>query len=96
MSPRREAWKCPIRISYWPLLARDGPQSYRTHRLEGRCRYEDLYPEGDCPWCEAEDQQVQLRRRRPLTTAALDPCPASSARGEGVKPRRDVRCRRTV
>ena len=39
------------------LLARDGPQTLRKHRLEGRCRYEDLYQEADCPWCEAEDDK---------------------------------------
>jgi len=42
------------------LLARDGPQAYRTHRLEGRCRYQDFYPEGDCPWCEAEDRKFNF------------------------------------
>jgi hypothetical protein len=38
------------------LLARDGPQTYRKHRQGNRCRYEDLYPESGCPWCEAEDR----------------------------------------
>ncbi len=42
------------------LLARDGAQNYRQHRLEGRCRYEDLYPMGGCPWCEAEDHKLGL------------------------------------
>jgi hypothetical protein len=40
------------------LLARDGPQGYRTHRIEGRCRYGDRYPDGGCPWCEAEDRKL--------------------------------------
>jgi len=39
------------------LLARDGPQPYRPHRLQGRCRYQGFYRQGDCPWCEAEDQK---------------------------------------
>jgi hypothetical protein len=42
------------------LLARDGPQTYRKHRLEGRCRYVDLYPAGNCPWCEAEDHKFNF------------------------------------
>jgi len=42
------------------LLARDGPQTVRKHRREGRCRYEDLYPGHDCPWCEAEDGKFDL------------------------------------
>ena len=24
------------------------------------CRYEDLYPEDHCPWCEAEDDKFDL------------------------------------
>ena len=39
------------------LLARYGPQPYRRHRLAGRCRYEDLYPNGDCPWCRAIEKR---------------------------------------
>ena len=42
------------------LLARDGPQTYRKHRLEGRCRYEDRYPEGGCPWCAADDRKLDV------------------------------------
>lgn len=40
------------------LLARDGPQTYRKHRLEGRCPYVEMYPQGDCPWCKAEDRKL--------------------------------------
>ena len=40
------------------LLARDGPQTDRKHRVDGRCRYEERYPEEACPWCEAEDRRI--------------------------------------
>jgi len=37
------------------LVARDGPirRGGFSHRATGECRYADLYPKGDCPWCAA-------------------------------------------
>jgi hypothetical protein len=43
------------------LEGRDGPlgSAWQPHRgLDGVCRYSELYPEGDCPWCRAERRRV--------------------------------------
>ena len=44
------------------LEARDGPlgQRYLPHSAAGACRYAELYADGRCPWCEAE-QRRRLR-----------------------------------
>ena len=41
------------------LQARDGPLRARSfsHRATGVCRYADLYPNGDCPWCAAAERR---------------------------------------
>jgi hypothetical protein len=45
------------------LLRRDGPfGSTRPHRVRGYCRFPHLYPEGGCPWCDAEKVRV-IRER---------------------------------
>ena len=38
------------------LEVRDGPlgSRWRLHRRDGICGFGDLYPNDDCPWCEAE------------------------------------------
>ena len=41
------------------LLLRDGPAAERVHRGGSHCPYENLYPEGDCPWCAAQDNRGQ-------------------------------------
>jgi hypothetical protein len=43
------------------LEERDGPlgSAWRPHLTDdGRCRYGDLYPEGECPWCIAERARI--------------------------------------
>jgi hypothetical protein len=42
------------------LEVRDGPlgSAWRAHRDPGGpCHYAELYPDGDCPWCKAQDQR---------------------------------------
>jgi hypothetical protein len=43
------------------LEERDGPlgTSWRPHREDGVCHYRDLYPNGDCPWCLAEQRRTE-------------------------------------
>ncbi|HEY7268249.1 MAG TPA: hypothetical protein VH951_00350 [Dehalococcoidia bacterium] len=55
------------------LEARDGPlgNAWRPHLTDdGNCRYSDLYPEGECPWCAAERSRL---------AAGLPPSPQRSA-----------------
>ncbi len=56
------------------LEARDGAlgSRWRPHRrVEGACANSDLYPDGDCPWCAAEE-------RRAATGALPSPSRSSS------------------
>jgi hypothetical protein len=50
------------------LEARDGPLRERglSHRASGTCRYRQLYPDVECPWCLAEDAR-QASSQAPST-----------------------------
>lgn len=46
------------------LAERDGPMrtTSLSHRFAGPCRYRELYPDIECPWCAAEDARIVRER----------------------------------
>jgi hypothetical protein len=62
------------------LTQRDGPlpERPRQHQLPNEgCRYGELYPKGNCPWCRqtAGVIEIAMRARRPVVILEEEEAP---------------------